>query len=174
MAIEKSRIKFAAEGETGKVIGFVSRNSKTKQLRGVPEDSVYGKKVCVLSKDLKGGIVPGVLYDVELKPMHVGNGYVVVSATRTLFEARFETDIVPKSVYLLKIVFGNKTICFDPKDGKTKSSRTIEGVLKVIDDREDLCDKEGVKQRFKCEAVSLLKQMRTDGFIAGRQLELFE
>ena len=174
MAIEKSRIKFTKSAETGEIIGFVSRNSKTKQLRGVPESSPYGKKICVLSEDLKGGIEPNVLYDVELKTMHLGNGYVVVSARRTLFEARFETIIVPKAIYQLKIIFGHKTIFFDPKDGKTVSSRTIKGVLKVIDGREDILDKEAIKERFYQEAKQVLYCMQKDGYITGYQLELFE
>lgn len=174
MAIEKSRIKFAKSPETGEVIGFVSRNSKTKQLRGVPETSTYGKKICVLSEDLKGGIEPNILYDVELKPMHLGNGYVVVSARRTLFEAKFETVVIPKAIYQLKITFGHKTIFFDPKDGKSASSRTIKGVSKVIDERDDILDKEGVKARFCEDAKMLLQLMEKDGYVMGHQLELFE
>lgn len=174
MAIEKSRIKFAKAADTDEIIGFVSRNSKTKQLRGVAEDSVYGKKICVLSKDLKGQIEPNVLYDVELKPMHMGNGYVAVAATRTLFEAKFESVVVPKAIYQIKITFGNKTIYFDPKDGKTPSSRTIQGVLKIIDRREDIQDKGSVKIRFEQEALALIETMSKDGLIVGHQLRMFE
>lgn len=107
MAIEKSRIKFTLSPESGEIIGFVSRNSKTKQLRGVPESSIYGKKICVLSEDLKGKIEPDVLYEVELKPMHMQNGYVVISAEQIMFEATFETVIVPKAIYQVKISFGH-------------------------------------------------------------------
>lgn len=174
MAIEKSRIKFAKSTETGEIIGFVSRNSKTKQLRGVPESSAYGKKICVLSEDLKGGILPDILYDVELKPMHLGNGYVVVSARRTLFEAKFETVIIPRAIYQLKLTFGHKTIFFDPKDGQSASSRTVNGVLKVIEKRDDILDKEGVTRRFSEDAVKLLHFMGKDGYITGAQPGLFE
>ena len=174
MAIEKSRIKFAKSQESGEIIGFVSRNSKTKLLRGVPETSPYGKKICVLSKDLKGTVEPNVLYDVELKAMHGGkNGYVVVSAQRTLFEATFETFVIPKSAYQVRVTFGNKTIYFDPKDGKSASSKTIDGVLRVIAAREDILDKDEVMWRFREEAKALLVRMSEDGLISGRQLELF-
>lgn len=174
MAIEKSRLKFAISPDTGDVVGFVSRNSKTKQLRGVSENSVYGKKICVLSEDLKGLVKTNVLYDVELKPMHTLNGYVVVSAKRTLFEARIETVLVPKAVYQVNVIFGHKTIYFDPKDGKTTSSKTIPGVLKVIEGRDDIANKESVKEVFRKQAKDLLSQMMKDGFLSGHQLELFE
>ena len=47
---------------------------KTCQLKGVREDSRYGKQICVLAEDLKGTIEPNVLYSVELKPMHKARG----------------------------------------------------------------------------------------------------
>ena len=72
MTLERTQLKFATSARTGEIIGFVSRHSKTKQLRGVREDSPYKKKICVLSEDLKGKVMPNVLYSVELKPMHSG------------------------------------------------------------------------------------------------------
>ena len=62
-------IKFAKSERTGELIGFVSRDSKTRQLKGVREDSRYGKQICVLAEDLKGTIEPNVLYSGELKLM---------------------------------------------------------------------------------------------------------
>ena len=174
MAIEKSRIKFAKSPETGEIIGFVSINSRTKQLRGVPESSTYRKKICLLSEDLKGFIEPGILYDVTLVPMHMGKGYVVISAKRAQFEAQFETVIVPKAIYQIKITFGNKIVFFDPKNGRTRSSRTIKGVIKAIEERDDLINKPGVQARFYEEAMSLLRIMERDGYIVGHQLELFD
>ena len=56
MTSEKSQIKFAKSERTGELIGFVSRHSKTRQLKGVREDSRYGKQICVLAEDLKGTI----------------------------------------------------------------------------------------------------------------------
>ena len=73
-------------GQRDHEIGFVSRHSKTRQLKGVREDSRYGKQICVLAEDLKGTIEPNVLYSVELKPMHKAKGYVIVAAfARTAF-----------------------------------------------------------------------------------------
>ena len=45
MTSEKSQIKFAKSERTGELIGFVSRHSKTRQLKGVREDSRYGKQI---------------------------------------------------------------------------------------------------------------------------------
>lgn len=168
MAVEKTRLKFATSPETGEIIGFVSRNSKTKLLRGVPETSQYGKKICVLSADLKGAIEPGVLYDVELVPMHRVNGYVVIAAKRTMFEAVFETVVVSGSVYQVKITFGHKTVYFDPICGRSASSTTVAGVLAVIAGREEILDKEAVMERFRSEAAVLLAKITHDGLVLGQ------
>lgn len=164
MAIEKSQIKFAVSEQTGETVGFVSRHSKTKKLKGVREDSVFGKKICVLSAELKGAILPNVLYDVELKPMRRDNGYVVVSAVPVQFRARVETVIVPRTIYRVNVSFGNKTVYFDPKDGRSPSSRTLDGALEILRTRGDMEDRDGVIETFKKEALSLVRQMERDGF----------
>lgn len=162
MNIEKTHIKFTQIAETGEIVGFVSRNTKTGELRGVLESSGYPKKVCVLSKDLQGTIEPNVLYDVELKPMLSGNGYVVISAERTLFEAEFKTTKIPNKVYQIEIKFGNKTIYFDPLEGAYVDRKTIEGVCAALDKRKDLSNKEDVKGQFLKEAKSLALQIEND------------
>jgi hypothetical protein len=159
MSIEKSQIKFAKSEQTGEIIGFVSRHSKTKQLKGVRENSTFGKKICLLSEDLKGTIHPNILYQVELKTMHQRNGYVVVSATPVLFKAHIETVIVPRSIYRIQISFGNKTVYFDPKNGKTDSSKTIAGVVEVLSVRKDIEDLEKVVEEFRKLAANLIQQM---------------
>jgi hypothetical protein len=133
-------------------------------LKGVRENSIFGKKICVLSEELKGTIVPNILYNVELKPMHRRNGYVVVSATPALFKAQIETVVVSKSIYQVNITFGNKTIYFDPKDGKSLSSKTIEGALAILGSRNDVEDKETVIENFKKQAEALIQRMQKDGY----------
>ena len=64
-------------------------------MKGVREDSRYGKQICVLVEDMKGTIEPNILYSVELKPMHKAKGYVVVAATPVQFPAIAEYIIVP-------------------------------------------------------------------------------
>jgi hypothetical protein len=159
MLIEKSLLKFTKSEETGELIGFVSRHSKTKQLRGVHESSTFGKKICVLSADLKGTVIPNILYRVEMKSMHSANGYVVVSATPALFKAHIETVIIPESTYRILISFGNKTIYFDPKDGKSNSSKTVEGVVEVLAGRRDIEDLETVIEEFRKQAEILIQQI---------------
>lgn len=164
MALETSQIKFAKSEQTGELIGFVSRHSKTKKLKGVRENSIYGKKICVLSEELKGSIIPNQLYNVELKAMHQGNGYVVVSAVPALFKATIDTVLVSNALYQVKISFGNKTIYFDPKDGKSPSSRTVEGVIRALTIRSDIENPDAVIQEFKAQAKELTHRMKTDGY----------
>ncbi|WP_018667240.1 hypothetical protein [Bacteroides gallinarum] len=165
MTSEKSQIKFAKSELTGELIGFVSRHSKTRKLMGVREDSRFGKQICVLSEDLKGTIEPNVLYSVELKPMHKANGYVVVAASPVLFSAQVETVILPKTLYQVTVTFGNKKVFFDPKDGKSAMSRTIDGVLSVLKGRRDIKDREGVIADYLKQANSLVRRMESDGYI---------
>lgn len=165
MALEKSQLKFAKSERTGELIGFVSRHSKTCKLMGVREDSRFGKQICVLSEDLKGLVDPNLLYEVELKPMHKANGYVVVSATPVLFRAQVETVLIPKVMYQVTIVFGNKKVFFDPKDGKSPQSRTIDGVLTVLRNRRDIENKEDVISNYLRQAKALVSRMEMDGFI---------
>jgi len=165
MAVEKSQVKFSRSDETGKLIGFVSRHSKTKKLKGVRENSMYGKKICVISEELKGKVVENVLYNVELKSMVAGNGYVVVSATPAEFKAKIDTVIVPKSIYQVCLSFGNKTIYFDPKDGKSPSSGTLEGTLKIIKARKDIENQEVVIEEFTRQARDLIRRMENDGYL---------
>lgn len=164
MAIENSQIKFAVSEQTGELIGFVSRHSKTKKLKGVREGSVYGKQICVLSEELKGGILPNVLYEVELKPMHNSKGYVVISAKPVQFKANIETTIVRNAVYQVTITFGNKKVYFDPKDGKSPSSKTIEGVIDLLRSRTDIEELSHVVEEFKKQASVVIKTMKKDGY----------
>lgn len=166
--LEKSRLKFVKSKETGELISFVCRLSISKELIGVRESSDRRKRICVLSKELKAqGIVrENTLYWAELKPMHGGKkGFVVVAVTPILFKARIETTIVPKVIYQVCISFGNKTIYFDPKDGRSLTSRTLEGVLGILNAREDIEDKEQVIEDFKAQAAIMLRRFEADGYI---------
>lgn len=164
MAIEKSQIKFAESEQTGELIGFVSRHSKTKKLKGVREDSSYGKQICVLSEALKGNVLPNVLYEVELKPMHNSKGYVVITASPVQFKANIQTNIVRNAVYQVTITFGNKKVYFDPKDGKSPSSRTREGVAELLASRTDIENLSLVIEEFMKQATEVINFMRKDGY----------
>lgn len=168
MAIEKTRLKFAVSEETNELVGFVTRSSTTRLLRGVDEENDSPKKICILSEDLKGLIQPGIVYEVELKPMRRRNGYVVISANRLKYKAEFETVVVPKSVYQIRIIFGHKIVYFDPKDGNSPSSRTVAGVEKALRGRKDLADIENVIERFRIEANKLLEIFERDNYVVKK------
>lgn len=127
MTLEHSQLKFAKSESTGELIGFVSRHSKTRQLRGVREDSRFGKQICVLSEDLKGTVLPNILYAVDLKPMHKQHGYVVVAATPVLFKVVIETIIVPKTIYQVTVTFGNKKIFSIPRTERASTAEPSKG-----------------------------------------------
>ena len=168
MGLEKSRLKFIKSKQTGELIAFVNRQPKSKELKGVGEDFPRGKQICVLSQYFKDlDIVrEKTLYCVEMKPMHGGKkGFVVVSVTPILWPAKIETIIVPKSIYQVNITFGYKTIYFDPKDGKFPASRTLNGVLAVLEGRGDIMDKAQIIDEFKAQAAVLLDRMAADGYI---------
>lgn len=164
MTLEKSQIKFAKSNDTGEIIGFVSIHPKTKRLNGVREGSQYRKKICVLAENLKGTIDTNILYDVELKQMHNRNGYVVVSAVPVKLQVQIETITHPKGVYQVTLNFGYKTIYFDPRAGKTKSSNTIEGVIAEIKKRNDIADIDEVIKNFKIQAEKLISLMHKEKF----------
>ncbi len=162
MSIEKTQLKFAKSKQTGELIGFVSRQPLSNKLKGVREDSPFSKKICLLAKELQGCIKPNKLYSVELKPMRGDSGYVIVAATPMLFEAHIDTTVVPHQSYRVTVAFGNKTIYFDPKDGKNISTNTISGVVKVLRMRDDLAFKNKVIDTFIEHAEQLLRKMNID------------
>lgn len=162
--IEKTQLKFVKSEKTGELIGFVSK-TKDNKLKGVREDSVYKKRICILADQLKGSILPNTLYEVELKPMHGSkNGYVVTAATQVFFNATIESFIVPKKRYQVIVNFGGKTVYFDPLKGKTSSSRTKEGVLEILNKRNDIANQNNVISDFLDRADELILQMQEDGY----------
>ncbi len=162
---ETTQIKFAKSERNGQIIGFVSRDPKSHKLKGVRENSAYYKKVCVLAENLKDSILPNVLYEVELTPMHNGKGFVVVSATSAEFEAVVNTFITPGKTYKVTVTFGNKVIFLDLLNGKSHTSRTLSGALSVLKTRCDIKNKEEVITDFIRQARSLIRHFEMDGYI---------
>lgn len=166
----KTMLKFVKSERTGAWVGYASINTKSKRVNGVREDEDVPKKVCVAARDLKDDIEPGVLYDVEMVRMKNRNaGYVVVDAKPHQFEAKMDGTIVKDAVYKICVSFGNKTITFNPMDGKKKSVKTIDGVVDVLKDRKDLKDKDRVIDEFKKYARFLLKRYEEDGFYVSKE-----
>ena len=94
--------------------------------------------------------------------MHQGNGYVVVSARPKKFKAQVKTIIVSKSII---VTFGNKTIYFDPREGKSDSSRTLRGALEILASRVDIEDLDSIVGEFKEKGKILIAQMENDGYL---------
>lgn len=161
--ILETKLKFYTSPESGKLVSFVSI-TKTKKLKGVREDSNYKKKICVLSSDLVGTILPNTLYNVSLTEMRNGKGYIAISANPVLFETKIEDCVVPKVIYKVTAKFGNKTIFFDPVDGSTPASKTLEGALTALEKRNDIADKELVIANFKEKGVAIIRKMKADGY----------
>lgn len=164
MELEKTQMKFAKSQQTGEIIGFVSRQSKTSKLLGVREDSRFGKKICLLAEELKDKIQLNKLYDVELKPMHNHTGYVVVSARLALFKAHVDALVIPHGIYHVTVSFGNKIVYFDPKDGRNPSTGTLAGITKFLRETGEIEDIEQVIKDLSHRAEQIVHRMRRDGY----------
>jgi hypothetical protein len=65
-------------------------------------------------------------------------GYIVVVANPHAFEAKVSTLIVKDATYRVEVKFGNKTIVYDPVEGRKDSMNSIDGVIKVLEHRKDI------------------------------------
>jgi hypothetical protein len=160
----KTKLKFVRSDRTGSWVGFVSINTKNGYIKGVREDAEGPKKVCVVTHEIEDIIEPGVLYDVELVPMKNRNaGYVVTKAEPHMFEAHITSTVIRNAVYLVEVKFGNKTIIFDPLDGRSDSVRTIEGVINALQYRKDIKNLLQVLEDFRHIAGNVMKAFNNDG-----------
>ena len=166
----KTKLKFVKSDRTGSWVGFVSINTKNGCVKGVREDAKEPKKVCVVTHELADIIEPNVLYDVELVQMKKANaGYIVVKAEPHAFEARISSTVVKNAVYTVEVKFGNKTIIFDPLDGRKESVRTIDGVIGVLQYRKDIKDLLQVIDDFKNAAYNVMAAFEKDGHYVQRK-----
>lgn len=157
-----TKLKFIKSEETGAVISFVSQNLKTGRICGVRQNSDYPKKICVVDKVLANYILLNVLYDCTLIPMSESNGYVVIAAEPCQFKARIETSYVPKAIYVIEVKFGNKTIRFDPMDGRKESIRSLQACKEILEKRVDIQNICQVVEDFEKSAKTLLQLMEND------------
>lgn len=165
----KTELKFKKSDRTGSWVGFVSVNTKTGYIKGVREDSDEPKKVCVVTRELSSMIEADVLYDVQMIPMRNKNaGYIVVVAEPHAFEAKISSTVVKHAVYKVEVKFGNKTVFFDPKDGKKESTRTVGGVVKYLEHRMDIRDIVQVIDQFQLAANAVLTAYKNDGYYVKR------
>ncbi len=165
MKLEKTQLKLVVSKKSGKLVGFVYRHVKTKKLLGVREDDRCGKQICLLSDEIpEESVRPNKLYQAYLTAMHNGNGYVITSLQPIEFPAQVQLKITPRRQYHITISFGNKVIYYDPVNGRSPSSRTLEGVVKLIKEREDIEDTQQVINDLLEQADMLDALMERDNF----------
>lgn len=72
--------------------------------------------------------------------------------------------MVKNAVYNVEVKFGNKTIKYDPMDGRKDTVRTIEGVISVLENRKDIKNLLQVVEDFRRTANILLTTFKNDGY----------
>lgn len=159
-----TKLKFTKSDKTGAYVGFISQNPKTKRICGVRQDSEFPKKICIVDKKLAPEILLNVLYDVTLIPMKEKDGYIAIAATPVEFKATIETNYIKKVIYQVIVKFGNKTIIFDPKDGKQESRRYLSKCREILEKRVDIKNITQVVDDFVEQATKLLRRYESDGF----------
>lgn len=159
-----TKLKFIKSEQTGAIVSFVSQNPKTGQIRGVRQDEQYPKKICVLDKKLIPDVLLNTLYECTLIPMSEKDGYVVIEVTPVQFKATIEVSYIPKAIYTVEVKFGNKTILFDPKDGKKDSVRKLEQCRRVLETRVDVKNLPQVLEDFDKSVTNILRKYEQDGF----------
>lgn len=157
-----TKLKFEKSDLTGAIISFVSQNPVTGRICGVRQDSPYPKKICILDKKLSSNILLNVLYECTLIPMSERNGYVVIAAEPVQFKATVTKTYVKHNIYLVEVKFGNKTIRFDPYNGRKDSIKSLPQCRAVLEKRVDVQDIMQVVEDFEAAAQEILTLMEHD------------
>ena len=163
-----TKLKFKKSEKTGMLVGFVSQNPRTGRINGVREDSEYPKQVCIVDASIAADIIIGALYNAAIVPMHQKKGYIVIEATPYQFKAEIEICYVPKACYVVNVRFGNKTITFDPKDGRKETTRSLSAVKALLEKRIDIRNVTQVVEDFVDAANTILDKYDHDGFYVKR------
>lgn len=157
-----TKLKFVKSDQTGAIISFVSQNPKTGRICGVRQDSEYPKKICILDKMLASEILLNVLYDCTLIPMTERNGYVVIAAEPVQFKATVTKTYVKNNIYLVEVKFGNKTIRFDPFNGRKESIKSLPACKAILERRVDVKNILQVVEDFDTAANEILALLEND------------
>ena len=161
----KTKLKFVKSDRTGSWVGFVSINPKNGRVFGVREDDKNPKKVCVASREVACFIEPGVLYDVQLIPMkNKSAGYIVVEAEPHAFEAKITPTVIKNVIYKVEVKFGNKTLLFDPKEGKLDSVRDLDKCAEMLKKRMDVKNLLQVVDDFLKVGQTVLSSYQNDQY----------
>lgn len=158
-----SAVIFKRSQVTGSMIGFVSINPVTKQVRGVSADSKHPKSLVVVHKSILPNIIPGKLYRVAMVPMYKKQGYVVIDAEIYTYNAKLEVGYSPRSKYEVKVKFGNRTIVFDPLKGKKLWQRTLSGCKDHLMKHLEIRNISDIIDEFTAAANHIIILLRRDG-----------
>lgn len=159
-----TKLKFVKSEVSGAPVSFVSQNPKTGRICGVRQDSPYPKKICIVDKVLSSQIMMNALYDCALIPMSDKNGYVVVEAEPVQFKATVNSTYIKGNIYLVEVKFGNKTIRFDPFNGKKESVKNLAACKAVLEKRVDVKDIMQVVEDFEKAANTILSLLNNDKY----------
>jgi hypothetical protein len=160
-----TRLKLERDKKTGGLIGFVTKRENSSKIIGVRRNAPGDKKTCIPSTHLRNALAENVLYSVGIvKAMNGAADYIIASAEPYTFTASIASSYVPKAVYKVEIKFGHKNIQFNPMDGKKDSMRTMEGVYRLLKDRQDIANIQEILVEFREAATNLIKLYTNDGF----------
>ncbi len=166
-----TKLKFVKSDRTDAMISYVSQNTKDGRINGVRQDSPYPKKICVVDKALATEILPNVLYDCTLIPMTERNGYVVIAANPVQFKAVIETQYIKNNIYVVEVKFGNKTLRFDPFNGRKPSVCNLAEFKKVLERRVDVKDIMQVVADFDKAAAHILHLLQYDRYHQNKRIK---
>ncbi len=159
-----TKLKFIRSEVSGAPVSFVSQNPRTGRICGVRQDSEHPKKICIVDKLLATQIIMNALYDCTLIPMSDRNGYVVIAAEPVQFKASVTSTYIKNTVYVVEVKFGNKTIRFDPFNGRKESVKNLPACKSVLEKRIDVRNVMQVVEDFERAANNIVRLLEKDRY----------
>lgn len=158
-------VKFFPSRQTERLTGFLFNIPGTGQYRGVREDDPCPKLVCLLDPEVEPEVQEGVLYRCMCVFKHNRRTAVCIDARPYVFHARVSLEYVKDAVYQVNVIYGNRRMTYDPKDGGTPESRDRDRFLRWIRSNSRIKDRDGVAKEFEREADRLGRLMKADGYL---------
>lgn len=145
MDLIKTNIKFykGLGNAQDRIYGFVTKTNGS--WRGCRETEAK-KKIVFVRADIAPNIIPNLLYHCSLAPMRKSEGFIANSATPIKFDATISIKCT-KKIHLVKVMFGNKTIIYDPSS-TDRRKRDIQAIAEILKNRPDLVNPHSVATEF--------------------------
>lgn len=145
----KTNIKFSKglNNVENKLYGFVTRVNGS--WRGCRSDEPK-KKIVFVEESVADSIIPNSLYNVTLKPMNNGDGFIAISVREVKFPAQITTT-VKDSEFQVKVSFGNANLIYNPFSSFERE-KNIVAIANLIRCRKDLLNPLKVAEDFINEA----------------------